>query len=99
MTGIPTSCAICNAALLNPHEITGLCQECKLVLRNERMRGHGEPELAADAQDIAASLTQRCSLCGAPPGNACRNTVRPGQPLPGRQVHHYRIPIQKGTSA
>jgi hypothetical protein len=38
MTGIPTHCTICGAELLNPHEITGLCQECKLVLRNEGCR-------------------------------------------------------------
>jgi hypothetical protein len=35
--GIPTECTVCSAELLNPHEITGLCLECKLVLRNERM--------------------------------------------------------------
>jgi hypothetical protein len=34
---IPTVCVICDAPLLNPHEITGLCRECKLILRNERL--------------------------------------------------------------
>jgi hypothetical protein len=36
-TGIPKSCTVCGAELLNPHELTGLCRECKLVLRNERL--------------------------------------------------------------
>ena len=35
--GILAECKICGTELLNPHEITGLCRECKLVLRNERM--------------------------------------------------------------
>lgn len=35
--GIPTACTLCGAQLLNPHELTGLCRECKLVLRNERL--------------------------------------------------------------
>jgi hypothetical protein len=34
---IPTRCSICATPLLNPHELTGVCLECKLVLRNERM--------------------------------------------------------------
>jgi hypothetical protein len=34
---IPTECQVCGVKLLNPHEITGLCRECKLVLRNERL--------------------------------------------------------------
>ncbi|WP_420891047.1 zinc finger domain-containing protein [Mycobacterium persicum] len=63
------------------------------------MRENGEPDLTADDQDVNLALTQPCGLCGAQPGAACRNTVRRGQPLPGRQVHHYRIPIQRGTSA
>jgi hypothetical protein len=34
---IPWNCSVCRAELLNPHELTGLCLECKLVLRNERL--------------------------------------------------------------
>lgn len=37
MSGIPTSCTLCGARLLNPHELSGVCRECKLVLRNERL--------------------------------------------------------------
>jgi hypothetical protein len=36
-TGIPTHCTVCGAELLNPHELTGLCRECKLMLRDERL--------------------------------------------------------------
>ena len=42
MTGIPTECTICGAELLNPHEITGVCRECKLILRNERMTSQAQ---------------------------------------------------------
>lgn len=35
--GIPTACTLCGARLLNPHELSGVCRECKLVLRNERL--------------------------------------------------------------
>jgi hypothetical protein len=34
---IPTECTICSAELLNAHELTGLCLECKLIARNERL--------------------------------------------------------------
>lgn len=32
-TGIAKFCVDCGAELLNPHEITGLCLECKLIGR------------------------------------------------------------------
>jgi hypothetical protein len=38
-----------------------------------------------------AALAQRCGLCGAKPREPCRNTIRPDQPLPGRQYHWFRI--------
>lgn len=90
MTGIPTECVICNAELLNPHEITGLCRECKLVLRNMRMSGQSQSH-TTDEQFASEALQHRCGLCGAQPGQLCRNTVQPGHPLPGRAVHYYRI--------
>ena len=34
--GIPTQCDICSAKL-GPHNLTGLCAECKLITRNKRM--------------------------------------------------------------
>lgn len=37
MTGIPANCTVCGVRLLNPHELTGLCRECKLIRRNERL--------------------------------------------------------------
>lgn len=39
---------------------------------------------------VVAALQTRCGLCGAKPGEPCRNTICPGQPLPGRTVHWYR---------
>ena len=45
-------CGLCDA-ILNPHNITGLCAECKLVARNERLSGRPEqsrePVVLADA--------------------------------------------------
>lgn len=34
--GIPTECTICDAPL-HAHNLTGVCAECKLVLRNGRL--------------------------------------------------------------
>ncbi len=34
---LPTHCTVCGAPLLNPHELTGLCLEDKLIRRNERL--------------------------------------------------------------
>jgi hypothetical protein len=31
-------CGICEA-ILNPHNVTGLCAECKLIARNARLTG------------------------------------------------------------
>ena len=36
MNRIPDRCTICGEPLLNPHEITGLCQEHKVLTRNRR---------------------------------------------------------------
>jgi hypothetical protein len=33
---LPTACTICGAPLLNPHELTGLCLEDKVIARYER---------------------------------------------------------------
>ncbi|WP_436836853.1 zinc finger domain-containing protein [Mycobacterium avium] len=48
------------------------------------------------AADVAAALAVRCGLCKAPAGAPCRNTIRPGQPLPGRAVHWMRLPVATG---
>lgn len=42
-------------------------------------------------------LHHRCGLCGAPPGKPCRNTIRPGEPLPGRRFHYYRTTLTTET--
>jgi hypothetical protein len=47
--------------------------------------------MITDPAVAAAALTQKCGLCRAPAGQPCTNTVRPGEPLPGRTVHHFRI--------
>ncbi|MCB9408089.1 hypothetical protein [Mycolicibacterium sp.] len=45
-------CEVC-AAVLNRHNVTGLCAECKLVARNARLSGKPadsqEPMILADA--------------------------------------------------
>lgn len=43
------------------------------------------------ADDEDQALHHRCGLCGAPPGKPCRNTIRPGEALPGRAAHFYRL--------
>lgn len=32
----------------------------------------------------------KCQVCQAPKGKPCRNTIRPGEPLPGRAEHFSR---------
>jgi len=36
------------------------------------------------------SLAYRCEVCKAKPGQPCTNTIRPGDPLPGRTYHYAR---------
>lgn len=35
-------------------------------------------------------LTKRCDICHVPAGAVCVDTIHPGQPLPGRAMHHGR---------
>ena len=44
----------------------------------------------ADDHRVQAALTHKCPMCQAQPGDWCRNTVQPNQPLPGRLLHHCR---------
>jgi hypothetical protein len=37
MNPIPNRCTMCDAELLNPHQLDGICRECKFIARNERM--------------------------------------------------------------
>jgi hypothetical protein len=94
MTGIPTECVICDAELLSSHQLDGLCGECKLVLRNAR--GTSQTDLICESHRVTEALHHRCGLCGARPGEPCRNTVQPGQPIPGRTVHLYRLTTTEG---
>lgn len=43
-----------------------------------------------DPNDAAVqrSLTWTCDLCGAAKGELCRNTIHPGEPLPGGRLVH-----------
>jgi hypothetical protein len=52
--GIPTECTVCGAELLNPHELTGLCLEDKLIQRNERLAA-AEAEVQAERRQQAVS--------------------------------------------
>jgi hypothetical protein len=58
--GIPTECAGCGAEL-QPHNITALCAECKLIARNARMSGKTPP---ADTVTPAEALTNAAAVLG-----------------------------------
>jgi hypothetical protein len=36
------------------------------------------------------ALDHRCEVCNAKPGQPCRNTIQPKEPLPGRATHYAR---------
>lgn len=38
----------------------------------------------------ADPLSRYCQVCQARPKRPCRNTIKPGEPLPGRAVHWAR---------
>jgi len=40
--------------------------------------------------DDTAALSRFCVVCKARPKQPCSNTIRPGEPLPGRSVHYAR---------
>ncbi len=42
--------------------------------------------------DVIAALERKCGICQAQPRSWCTNPCG-GGPLPGRLVHHQRIPI------
>lgn len=42
-------------------------------------------------QAVTEALSRPCDICRAKPGDLCTNPIRPGQPLPGRIVHHGRM--------
>jgi hypothetical protein len=40
---------------------------------------------------VQKALGWTCDLCQARVKHLCVNTIRPGEPLPGRVVHHARL--------
>ena len=42
-----------------------------------------------DTERIKDALTRSCDLCKAPEDELCRNTIQPGEPLPGDRLVHY----------
>lgn len=40
--------------------------------------------------DDTAALSSYCVVCRSRPNRPCVNTIKPGEPLPGRAVHHAR---------
>jgi hypothetical protein len=52
--GIPTECTVCGAELLNPHELTGICREDKMIQRNERLAA-AEAEVQAERRQQAVT--------------------------------------------
>jgi hypothetical protein len=59
---IPAACAGC-AAPLGPHNITGLCAECKLIARNDRLSGQPADTAAPVTYDQAR--TNLAAILGA----------------------------------
>lgn len=43
------------------------------------------------SKEVAAVLEWSCDICKARVKHLCTNTIRPGQPLPGRVVHYGRL--------
>lgn len=39
---------------------------------------------------MSEPIENRCEVCKAKPGEPCVNTIRPGEPLPGRDFHAGR---------
>lgn len=39
---------------------------------------------------VTDALSRYCIICRARPKQKCRNTIHPGAPLPGRDVHWAR---------
>lgn len=49
-------------------------------------------------EQVAAAKASRCGLCRAQAGEPCINIFRPGEPLPGRTIHWYRLPTDNITN-
>ncbi|MBX7450394.1 hypothetical protein GR927_20610 [Mycolicibacterium sp. 3033] len=45
----------------------------------------------ADPRVKAAVDGWSCDICKTPRKQLCRNRIRPGEPLPGRVIHHARL--------
>jgi len=39
---------------------------------------------------VGDSIARYCVVCKAKPGAPCTNTIKPGEPLPGRTYHYAR---------
>jgi hypothetical protein len=61
MTHIATDCTGCTAPL-HTHNITGLCAECKLCARNERLSG--KPADTADPVNRAEAIANITAVLG-----------------------------------
>lgn len=44
-------------------------------------------------RDPDTAINHPCEVCKAGPGQECRNTIRPGGPLPGRMFHFARCEV------
>lgn len=60
----------------------------------------GVVSVVSDPDDprIQECLVWSCDVCAAPAGVMCVNTVRPGEPLPGRLMHSARLVDRRRTS-
>lgn len=81
-----------------PPTVTALCDRCGREYRTADARLSLCPGCNIAAQltapnsaTVARALSHRCEVCKAVPGQRCRNTIKPGEVLPGRVVHLARI--------
>jgi hypothetical protein len=62
---IPVRCELCRAHL-DGHNITGLCQECKLILRNKRMTPCGDQQpVTGPSVSLAQAIGTAAAVLGA----------------------------------
>lgn len=43
-----------------------------------------------DSALVKRGIALHCGICKAKPDQPCTNTIRPGRPLPGREIHIER---------
>lgn len=74
----------CGHRLPRVFVVAAVCDACGQTLPGTR----DYPQ--CDTQAVTEALSRQCPVCKAQPGETCLNTIRIGQPLPGRDTHYAR---------